>query len=61
MNGPLDCTGTLQLLFSYTGAGEYFYLATVSRKWRDQYQLYLASVAKANVTLHEAAFRSPAR
>jgi hypothetical protein len=61
MSGPLDCIGTLQLVFSYAGAGEYFYFGTVSREWRDQYQLYLANADKANVTLHEAAFRSPAR
>jgi hypothetical protein len=61
MSGPLDCIGTLQLVFSYAGAGEYFYFATISSAWRYQYQVYLASVDKANVTLHEAAFRSPTR
>jgi hypothetical protein len=59
--GPLDCIGTLQLVFSYAGAGEFFYFATVSTKWRREYGLFLESVGKGKVTQHDAVLKSAAR
>jgi hypothetical protein len=59
--GPLDCIGTLQLVYSYAGAGEYFFFATVSTEWLLMYRKFLESVGKGKTTLYDAAFKSPAR
>jgi hypothetical protein len=48
-------------VFSYAGAGEFFYFATVSTKWRCEYIAYLRSVGKGKTTQHDAVLRSTAR